>query len=235
MIRLWMSGNPINPQVWQVQCWVYLSGCPFSFLLSYFFFPLRPWRKETNWTHQVTYLQLDLFYLPHFSPIASIAAAAAAEANYSLSKRKRKKSAKRRSGSLSLYLSLFPSQCCSASTICASSHPGAGILWGTSRKLHLALISFHLPPACWAAHILTHSLPHTHTTACCHWHSYSSAIWHQMLQYPTFWKAISFFTLVWDSQLWAPLSPCCSISKTHRGPHSPALCDLRLWMQLWQA
>lgn len=59
--------------------------------------------------------------------------------------------------------------CCSASTICDNSHPGDGILWGTSRKLHLALISLHPPRACWAAHFLTDSPP-----ARCSWHSYST-------------------------------------------------------------
>lgn len=86
-----------------------------------FFFLIRSPEGEY---HQVTYLQLDLFCLPHFSPLACVTAA---RANYVLCEKKKNEEEE---------------------TISDNSHPGAGTLWGTLWKLYLALLLFHLPGAC---------------------------------------------------------------------------------------
>lgn len=151
-----MSENPINPTG---VCDTASAECISAGVL---FSAQRPRRAIYNWTHHVTYLQLDLFYLLHFSPTASVAATGA---NYSVSKNNK-------TDKTDEPVSVCVSGCVCASPICDSSQPEAEILWGTPRKLHLALISLHLPRACWAAHFLTNS-PHWK------WDNYSTNIWHQ--------------------------------------------------------
>lgn len=153
----WLSQNPINPKGVAGAALGLSQQVYFFAPLSYFFLPRRPWSRISYWTHQVTYLQLDVFYLPHFSPAASVAAAGA---NYSLSKKEGVQNA-----DLALYVCVCVSMRVhgSASTNCDNSHPEAGVLWGDSQEItpctriipsSLSLLSCPLP----------HQLPPLHLT-----------------------------------------------------------------------